>query len=65
MNPTPTEAARALAALRPRTTITCEVCGAERLAVARKKQPARTCGRRCRDKLRNRQRPRKSVSAAE
>ena len=47
-----TEAARALAARRPRITITCEVCGAEREVVAQTKQRTpRTCSARCRQAL--------------
>lgn len=42
---------RALAALRPRITVTCEVCGAEYTLVARRQQGARTCSNRCRQQL--------------
>ena len=43
--------ARALAALRPRTTATCEVCGAAFETWQRKTQQARTCSPRCRQQL--------------
>lgn len=42
---------RALAALRPRTTIHCEVCGAEKEVWLRDTQQARTCSPVCRQKL--------------
>jgi len=45
------ELARALAALRPRTTITCEVCGVEKEVWQRDRQVARTCSNRCRQAL--------------
>lgn len=46
------EAARALAARRPRITIVCEVCGAEREAVAQTgDRTPRTCSARCRQAL--------------
>ena len=52
------EMARALAALRPRSTFTCEVCGQPFEAWVRDKQPARTCSPACRQKLyRGRKRP--------
>lgn len=43
--------ARALAALRPRTTAVCEVCGAAFETWQRKSQQARTCSPRCRQQL--------------
>lgn len=46
---------RALAALRPRTTIRCEICGAEFEAWVRKRQQARTCSPACRQKLHRRE----------
>lgn len=42
---------RALAALRPRTTIRCEVCGAEKEVWLRARQAPRTCSPKCRQKL--------------
>lgn len=45
--PTATEAARALAARRPRVTIICEVCGRE----CSRRPPARTCSNACRQNL--------------
>jgi hypothetical protein len=42
---------RALAALRPRTTITCEVCGAEKEVWLRDRQRPRTCSNKCRQTL--------------
>ena len=52
----PGDRGRALAALRPRTTIRCEVCGAEFETWARKRQQARTCSNACRQKLWRRER---------
>ncbi len=46
-----TEAARALAARRPTTEITCAVCGQRKTVVARETQPARTCSKVCRNRL--------------
>ena len=46
-DPAVTEAARALAARRPTTVITCEVCGAERVVVIRSKLQGATCSRKC------------------
>lgn len=48
---TPSDLARALAALRPRTTIRCEVCGAEKEVWLRKQQVPRTCSPKCRQQL--------------
>ena len=45
------EAARQLAALRPRATYVCEFCGREFEALARKSQQARTCSQSCRQRL--------------
>jgi hypothetical protein len=45
------EQGRALAALRRRTTVRCEVCGATFEAWDRKTQQARTCSGACRAKL--------------
>lgn len=42
---------RALAALRRRTIITCEVCGAEKEVWQRANQKPRTCSPKCRVKL--------------
>lgn len=53
---TPSDRGRALAALRPRTTVACEVCGAVFEAWQRKTQQARTCSPACRQKLWRRQR---------
>lgn len=47
MTPT-SEAARQLAALRPRATFVCTVCGAEFETLDRQKQPPKTCSNRCR-----------------
>lgn len=47
----PSELARQLAAHRKRTTIVCEVCGAEAEVWARKTQRARTCSNPCRQAL--------------
>lgn len=48
---TTSEAARQLAALRPRATYACAWCRKEFEAVARKGQQARTCSRSCRQML--------------
>lgn len=45
------ELGRALVALRPRVTITCEVCGAEKEVRQSTRWPARTCSTSCRQKL--------------
>lgn len=45
------ELARQLAALRPRTTIVCEVCGTEKEVWQRKSQQPRTCSNKCRQAL--------------
>ena len=45
------EMGRALAALRPRRTATCEVCGRQWQALVRPNQPQRTCSNRCRQAL--------------
>lgn len=45
------EMGRALAARRPRTTITCEVCGTEKEVWERQTQKPRTCSPKCRIKL--------------
>ena len=42
---------RALAALRPRQTVTCEVCGRQWEGLIRPNQQARTCSNRCRQTL--------------
>jgi hypothetical protein len=42
---------RALAALRPRATIICEVCGTEKEVWLRAKQQPRTCSPKCRQQL--------------
>jgi len=47
--------ARALAALRPRTTITCVICGAEKEVWLRERQIPRTCSPACRQKLHRRE----------
>ncbi len=57
---TTSEAARQLAALRPRATFVCEVCGHEYEAWVRDTQQARTCSPACRQKL-YRQRKRQSA----
>jgi hypothetical protein len=51
------DAARALAARRPRAVFICEVCGAKFEAWQRKKQKARTCSGKCRAALFRRNRP--------
>jgi predicted nucleic acid-binding Zn ribbon protein len=51
---TPSDHAKALAALRPRQTAVCEVCGTAWQALVRPKQPARTCSPACRQKLHRR-----------
>lgn len=43
--------ARRLAALRPRATITCKVCGIEKEVWQRKNQKPRTCSNKCRQQL--------------
>ena len=48
---TTSEAARQLAALRPRATFVCAWCGREFEALARKSQQARTCSQSCRQRL--------------
>ena len=48
---TTSEAARQLAALRPRATYVCAWCGREFEALARKSQQARTCSQSCRQML--------------
>lgn len=50
MTSSPSEAGRALAALRPRATYTCEVCGAAFEAWARDRQKPATCSQACRQK---------------
>lgn len=56
MTPDASEAARALAARRPRITIVCEVCGAEREVVAQTgDRTPRTCSTKCRSRLHRRQ----------
>ena len=57
---TTSEAARQLAALRPRATFVCAVCGAEFEAWVRDTQQSRTCSPSCRQKL-YRQRKRQSA----
>jgi hypothetical protein len=47
---TASEAGKTLAALRPRATFTCEVCGAEYEAWVRASLQARTCSPSCRQK---------------
>ena len=47
----PSEAARQLAALRPRATYVCDYCGKEFEALARRGQQARTCSQSCRQRL--------------
>lgn len=57
---TSSEAARQLAALRPRAVYVCEFCGREFEALARKSQQARTCSQSCRQRMylkNKRQRP--------
>lgn len=53
------EAARQLAARRPRATFVCTVCGREFVALVRKTQPAQTCSTACRQRL---QRQRRAVA---
>lgn len=60
MTTTSSEAARQLAALRPRATFVCTVCGAEFEAWVRDTQQAQTCSPACRQKL-YRQRKRQSA----
>jgi NADH pyrophosphatase NudC (nudix superfamily) len=48
---------RALAAQRPRTSITCVVCGTEKEVWLREKQQPRTCSPKCRIKLHRRENP--------
>ena len=57
---TTSEAARQLAALRPRAVYVCEFCGRAFEALARRTQQARTCSPACRQKL-YRQRKRQSA----
>jgi hypothetical protein len=52
----PSNIARALAARRRRTTIRCEICGAEAEVWLRKRQQARTCSNACRQQLYRRKR---------
>lgn len=56
MTDTASDLGRALAALRPRTTIRCEVCSAAFEAWLRKSQQPRTCSNACRQKLYRRER---------
>lgn len=53
------EAARALAARRPRVPIICEACGREFTATVRRDQTTRACSSTCRSKL-HRQRKRQN-----
>ena len=48
---TTSEAARQLAALRPRAVYVCEFCGRAFEALARRTQQARTCSQSCRQQL--------------
>jgi hypothetical protein len=62
---TPSDHAKALAALRPRTTIRCEMCGTEKEVWLREKQLPRTCSPACRQKLwRNQKKAAATASAA-
>ena len=47
----PSDLGRALAALRPRTTAVCEICGTAFETWLRKRQQARTCSSKCRQQL--------------
>lgn len=51
----PSDLARALAARRRRTTITCVICGTEKEVWQRETQQARTCSVNCRAKLHRRE----------
>jgi hypothetical protein len=48
---TTSDLGRALVALRPTTTITCEVCGTEKTVRQSTRWPARTCSPACRQQL--------------
>ena len=50
-DPTASEMARALAARRPRHPFTCEACGKEYTAVAKRDRVNRACSATCRSRL--------------